>query len=101
MPKSRAGKLSVGFIIGYVVIYVFGWVVRPTTNGPGVFPAGEDLYALASMGAVVAGIVSFITGLFAIVKRRERSALVYAAVLISLLPIGAFIYFLMFLPSAQ
>jgi hypothetical protein len=85
MPKTKLGKWTVGLAIAVVVFYYIGILVRPDVNGSGIFDAGESLFALAMIAQALSGIVAVIVGLVAIFKVRDRSILVYLALLFGLL----------------
>jgi len=92
-PKTRTGKWAVRLIIIFIVLFTasqIGYVVRcqgneTVTNAPILI--FQLLGMLGGIG-MLAGLASFITGIFSIVKSKERTIWVYLAVLISLFPLA-------------
>jgi hypothetical protein len=99
IPQTTAGQWSVGFIVAMPILFIIGWSF---TNS--LYPsisAGETILAdiaarpalaLTMLAGMLAGISSFITGLLAILRQKERAILVYVSTVI-----GAF--FIVFLIS--
>jgi ABC-type multidrug transport system permease subunit len=90
-PKTRTGKWSVRLIIIFIVLFTvsqISYIFRCqgseiVTNAPILI--FQLLGMLGSVG-ILAGLASFITGIFSIAKSKERTFWVYLAVLISLFP---------------
>ena len=89
MPKSTSGRWSVGLIVAMVVLLVVGMSL-PNTLYKSV-PAGGTILkdigarpglALSMLAGFGAGIAAFITGLISIIRRKERSLLVYLSTLV-------------------
>ena len=91
-PKSIMGKCSVALIVAMPILFVIGTSFRnilyPT------IPAGRSILAdinarpalaLTMLAGMVAGILGFITGLLAIIKKKENAILVYIATAIGAL----------------
>jgi cytochrome bd-type quinol oxidase subunit 2 len=73
-PATSLGRWSVALVIAMFVLFVvaFGVVIFGHQTGGETFT--DNLYISIPMsGAVFAGIASFITGLIAILKQKERS----------------------------
>lgn len=98
LPKNILGKWSLGLIVAMLVLFFLG----PSLSN--LFyqsvPAGktilEDIFkrpalALPMVLAMLCGILAFISGLFAIIKKKERALLVYLST-----TIGAFLIFFLF-----
>ena len=89
MPKSNLGKWSVVLAPAMFVLFVVG---TSLTNSlyEGV-PAGGTIFAdilsrpvlaLSMLAGFGAGISALVTGLISIIKKKERSVLVYLSTLI-------------------
>lgn len=82
MSKTPLGKWSLGLIIAFFVLFGLGQleVAMGQTGGETFFD--NPLLSLTMLGAVLTGAASFLVGLVAVMKQRERSWLVYLAMLI-------------------
>ena len=84
MPKTVAGKWSLWLITAFIVLFasflvsVAAW----QRGGEGFFD--NLLLAVPMVLAGISGIASFLTGLVGVTRYRERSILVYPAMLIGL-----------------
>ena len=89
VPKTNSGKWSLGLLLAMFVLFLIG------TYLPGILyesvPAGDTVLddivnrpalALSMLAAVCAGVSAFVTGLVAIIKRKERAVLIYGSALI-------------------
>ena len=86
MPKSNLGKWSLGLIIAMPLLLLLGSSFTNTLYES--VPSGETILAdignrpalaITMLIGFAAGISAFITGLTAIINRKERNILVYAA----------------------
>ena len=89
MPRTNLGKWSVGLVPAMVLLYFLGFSLTNTLYD-GV-PAGGTIFAdilnrpalaLSMLAGFGAGISAFIVGLIGIIKRKERSALVFISTVI-------------------
>lgn len=85
MPKTLLGKWSVGLIVLFFVLLGSGRFVAQATGGGGETFFDNIPLALTMLGAGLSGASAFVVGLFGVIKQRERSALVYVAMLIGFL----------------
>jgi len=79
LPKSSLGKWSVGLAAAFILLSILFAVLTGLGDEPGPF-------ALIFVVNVVIGIsfiAAFITGLVSIIKSKERSVLVFLALLLS------------------
>ncbi|MDP2685199.1 MAG: hypothetical protein Q8P20_09270 [bacterium] len=85
MPKTRYGKWSV-YLIGLFIIFllIFYALIASGQRGGDTFFSNWAL-TIPILLAGICGIAGFVTGLIAILKQRERSVLVYVAVVIGAL----------------
>jgi type II secretory pathway component PulF len=85
MPKTAPGKWSVWLIVAFIVLFVsfILFVASGQRGGQEFFD--NLLLAIPGLLAGIAGVVSFFTGLVSVIGFRERSILVYPAMLIGLL----------------
>ncbi len=84
MPRTLLGKWSVGFIVAFLV---FLGLSRFTGEVGATFSDNVPR-ALTILSAWVTAAASFFVGLVAVIKQRERSALVFLAMLIGLVILG-------------
>mgnify|MGYP000858022835 CR=1 FL=1 len=88
-PKTKLGKFAVIFIIVAIVlvaaINVLSINIDIPTENTGFF--GNMPLAVMALGAFSCAIISTLAGLVAVLKNKERSALVYLCVLIGALAI--------------
>ena len=91
LPKTSLGRWSVGLAAAFILLFVLVLVLAYL----GVSAA--ELVDFSSVGLIIAaafgisGIGSFVTGLISIIKSKERSILVFVAV------VGIGLFTLMFL----
>ena len=92
LPKTPLGKWSIGFIIAMPLLLLIG---SSLTNSlyPSV-PSGETILAdiaarpalaLTMLAGMLAGILAFVTGLWAIGRKKERGVLVFISSLVGAL----------------
>jgi hypothetical protein len=86
MPKSNLGKWSLGLIIAMPLLLLIG--TSFTTTLYESVPSGDTILAdignrpalaITMLIGFASGISAFITGLTAIINRKDRSIMVYAA----------------------
>jgi hypothetical protein len=79
LPKSALGWWSFGLFVANIVVFVLSEVIL----GPG---PDYNMALATTLTIVVTGIAgaAFITGLISIIKRKERSVLVFVATAIGL-----------------
>jgi len=91
LPKSPLGRWSVGLATAFILFFVFVLVLA----FQGVYAAELGRFQLVALIATAAfgisGLGSFVTGLISIVKSKDRSILVFVAV------VGIGLFTLMFL----
>jgi len=93
LPKTYFGKWSVGLVAAFILIAVVHGLVTPPRPSPSapVLPPSMAVVAVGilRMVALIIGLASaiagFVTGLISIIKSRERSILVFLAVIVGLL----------------
>ncbi len=86
MPHTKLGKWSVGLIIGFIVLLLvfYGLVLSGQRGGEKYFD--NLILAIPFTLAGLCGIAAFITGILAVLMKRERTILVFLAI-----AIGAFV----------
>ena len=89
MPKTNLGKWSVGLILAMVAFFIIGlslpnilYESAPSSNTLLDDIVNRPLLALAMLAGVGSGFSALITGLVAVLKRKERGILVYGSTLI-------------------
>jgi hypothetical protein len=84
LPKTIPGKLSLGLIGG---LFLFSILLRLLVvagqRGGATFFSNPAL-AVTGLLAAASGIGAFFTGIIAVIRSRERSGLVFLAVIIGL-----------------
>ncbi len=92
MPKTLLGKLSIVLIVAMPVLFFLGGAFTNLIYS-GV-PAGNSILedisarpalALTMLAGMVCGVLSFISGLLAIIKQKERAVPVYVSTAIGAL----------------
>lgn len=81
LPKTILGKWSVGLIVIFFLLFVlFNLLVASGQRGPGFNP----WLAFTIIPAGISGISAFFTGIIGIIKKKERSLLVFLSVALGL-----------------
>lgn len=84
LPKSRMGKwsvwLSIFFVLTGIFFYVFAELLKVITS--------DIVVTIFGAAAVIAQIFALIFGFTAVLKNKERSSLVFLAILIGLVILG-------------
>ena len=87
IPKTKLGKWSIGLIIAMPILYSIGMSFTDSLYKS--VPAGETIpkdiiarpaLALTMLSGMTVGILAFIAGLIAIIKKKERAILVYISI---------------------
>jgi hypothetical protein len=87
LPKSFSGRWSVGLAAAFILLTILFAFLTRLGGEPGPFA----LIFIANIAIGISFIAAFITGLISIVKSKERSILVFLAVLVGF---GALLFFL-------
>src|SRR4030042_1153445 len=87
LPKSSLGRWSVGLATAFILLSILFAVLTRLGGEPGPFA----LIFIANIVIGISFIAAFIAGLISIIKRKERSILVFLAVLVGF---GALLFFL-------
>jgi hypothetical protein len=86
LPKTTPGKWSLGLIIAMPLLFITGSMFFNTVYQS--VPSGKTLFedivlrpglALSMLAAMGCGISAFITGILAIIRKKERALLVYVS----------------------
>jgi hypothetical protein len=92
MPKTQWGKWSVGLIIIMPLLFIIGSsftnsIYKSVPAGGTILAdiAVRPALALTMLAGMLAGILSFVTGLWAIIPKKERAIPVYISSLIGAL----------------
>jgi hypothetical protein len=91
-PKTTLGKWSVGFVIAMPILLIIGtsftnslYKSVPAGNTILADLAARPALALSMLAGMAAGISAFITGLLAIIRKKENALLVYVSTVIGAL----------------
>jgi hypothetical protein len=91
-PKTTLGKWSVGLIVAMPIQFIIGSsftnsLYKSVPAGGTILAdiAARPALALTMLAGMVAGILAFIVGLLAIVRRKENALLVYVSTVIGAL----------------
>ncbi len=86
LPSSTLGRWSVGLIIAMPLLFAIGSsftnLIYNGVPAGGTIPAdiiARPALALTMLAGMVAGISAFITGLLAIIRKKDTAVLVYIA----------------------
>ena len=92
MPISMLGKWSVGLIIIVPILFIIG--TSFTNSLYKTVPSGDTILAdiamrpalaLTMLAGMISGTIAFITGLLAMIQKKEKAILVYLSSLIGAL----------------
>lgn len=81
LPKSRLGKWTVGLEAFYLLVIIFSFTFIISFK----FITSEKIMHIFGATAAIATITAFITAIIAVIKNKERSILVFLAILIGLI----------------
>ena len=89
MPKTNLGKWSIGLILAMFILFAIGlslpnilYESAPSSNTLLDDFVNRPLLALSMLAGVGAGISALITGLVAVLQRKERAILVFGSTLV-------------------
>lgn len=83
-PETKIGKWSVGLNTFFLAVIIISIILVEVL---GILDFNDKWWDITVPIAALATISSFITGLIAVIKKKERSFLVYLSVFIGLLAI--------------
>jgi len=92
LPKTKLGKWAVGLIIAMFLLFIIGRLFYLKVYES--VPSGETILkdvvlrpglALSMLSGFVSGIIAFIAGITAVIKKRERAILVFISTIIGAL----------------
>ena len=78
LPKSSLGRWAIGLAAAFILLSILFAVLTRLGGEPGPFA----LIFIANIAIGVSFIAAFITGLISIIKSKERSIIVFLAVLL-------------------
>ena len=78
LPKTSLGRWSVGLAAAFILLSLLFAVLTRLGGEPGPFV----LIFITNVAIGISSIAAFITGLISIIKSKERSILVFLAVLV-------------------
>jgi len=85
LPQSALGKWSVGLLAAFAVFFAaFGLLVASGQRGGETFFSNLAL-TIPILLAGTSGVLAFVTGLIGVIRNRERSILVFLAMLVGFL----------------
>ena len=89
LPITKLGKWSVGLIVAMLILFIIGSsltssLYESVSSGDTILAdiAARPALALSMLTGMAAGISAFITGLLAIIRKRDNALLVYVSSLI-------------------
>ena len=85
MPKTLLGRWSVGLAIAFFLLLATLALLAKSGQEGGETFSDNLLLAVPGLLSGVSGVAAFFTGVAAILRRKERSPLVFLATLIGLL----------------
>ena len=78
LPKSRLGTWTTGLGIYSLFLFIFGYIFAELLK----VITSDILITIAAASSVIASIIAFFTGIIAVIKNKERSVLVFLAILL-------------------
>ena len=84
MSKTKLGKWSVGLIVVFFVLFALLQTLVMSGQKGGETFSDNLLLTIPGFSMAISGILAFFTGIFGIIKRKERSVLVFVATAIGL-----------------
>jgi len=88
VPKTRPGKLSVGAFVAFFACFgMFQLMLALGEIGGDTFFDNLKLSIPISL-AVICAATAFFTGIFGVIRNKERGILVYLAIVISFVPLA-------------
>jgi hypothetical protein len=84
LPKTPLGKWSIGFIGAFVVFLVTNILLVISGQQGGETFFSNPVPAVLLLLAGASGVLAFLSGLIGVIRNRERSILVFLAMLIGL-----------------
>lgn len=89
MPKTKLGKWSVKLIIAMPLLFLLGRLSMnlfydSVSSGDSILEdiARRPMLAISMLAGMVSGVSAFVTGLVAIVRKKERAILVIVSTII-------------------
>lgn len=97
LPNALSGKWSIGLIVAMPLLFVIGIsladsLYKSVSAGDTILAdiSARPALALTMLTGMISGILSFVTGLVAIFRKKDRAILVYVSCTIG----GLFVVFL-------
>jgi len=84
MPKTILGRWSVGLIVLFLLLLVLFHILVASGQRGGETFFSNPYLAFTGIFIAMSGISSFFTGIFSIIRNKERSILVFLSTLIGL-----------------
>ena len=84
LPKSRLGTWSVGLSIFFLVVCIFLYIFAELLK----VISSHVLITVVGATSVIAQIIAFSVGIITVIKNKERSSLVFLAILLGLVVLG-------------
>ena len=85
MPKTRQGKWSAWLMVAFIVFFGLFFIFMASGQRGGATFFSNLWLTVPILLAGISGISAFFTGIIGVIKDRERSVLVYLAILIGLI----------------
>ena len=71
MPKTRLGKWSVKLGIAFVVLMALSLLIAIAIKGDPTVTVGNPLFPILSVTLSLTGLLSFLIGIFTVIKNKE------------------------------
>jgi len=85
MPKTQLGKWSVGLILGFFIFLAFFFILVELGERGGATIFSNLKLLIPYSLAVFSAIASFLTGIISVLKKKERSVLVFLSIILGFL----------------
>jgi len=90
MPKTRLGKWSMWLIVIFFLLFILAQIIAAVGRSQGAFDNGsaniyQILIPITIIPAGISGLCAFFSGIWAIIKYKERSILVFISTAVGFL----------------
>ena len=88
LPKTPLGRWSVGIAVAVILLVLLNILLGPNTLNVLGFSSGSIELRIFFVALCIFGMGSLLTGLISIIKSKERSILVFLALVVGLISLG-------------
>ena len=88
LPKTSLGRWSVGIAAAVILLVLLNILLGPNIQNVLEFSSGSIELRIFFVALCIFGMGSLLTGLISIIKSKERSILVFLALVVGLISLG-------------